>query len=339
MKILQYFLLLILLSAVSLVVFVLTQNPNFTVQRQFVLQAPKNIVYQYIADLNTWSNWISTKKLDQGNYILDINKLGSYEIQPEYQYPYDSLSQDILKDDKISNIKWAFKSTADSLATLVDFEFSSSLDLKTKLLTFFSGSPTKIATHELEKNTNALMVYFIKQYQEHRWDSIGIVEQPELRYIGLPTQESTYFSLDKDLNKSISSLMEFTSSNRIQVDKSPFLIVNKIQNDKISYTVGLVIQDEIFLNPDDIFFSGLINKGHYLQNDLKGYYTHLPTKLVDYKSLVKKANTNLEANKDILIFLQESVLQSPLPGSWKTSIKIPLESETLSNQTPVDSNS
>lgn len=325
MKILQYFLLLILLSAVSLVVFVLTQNPNFTVERQFVLQAPKNIVYQYIADLDKWSTWILIQKQDKGKYTLEIDNLGTYLIQPEYKYPSDSLTQDILKDDKISNIKWSFQSTNDSLATLVDFKFSSSLDLKTKLLTFFKGSPNSIAAQELEKNTNALMVYFIKQYQEHHFDSIARVNQPDLRYIALGQQESDYLNLDTDLTKSINTLMKFCKDNNLPSDQSPFLLVNKSDNKHISYQVALPINQEIFLNPDDIFISSVIPSGDYIVNNLQGHYTHLGPYLTNYKQVITKAQATLQPNEQVIIILENSVLQSPNPAKWKTTIKIPVE--------------
>ncbi len=334
MKILQYFLLLLLLSAISLVVFILTQNPDFKVEKQFKVDVPKSTVYNYVKDLNNWSHWINTQKQDNGTYLLSIDKLGKYYIQSEYSYPSDSISQDILNDKGISNIRWKFSQDKDSLGTLVDFTFESSLDLKTKILTFFTGSPNQIARKEIEKNINSFAVYFIQHYKEHTFDSIGLLDKKATSYLSLPSKTVSIDKLRDQLIEDYDQLVDFTNSNNIQHQDVLVLFIDPSTTDKaITYKGSVAISQDIFLNPEDLFDLISLEDQSYFQTQLQGYYTHLIPSIKKSNDLLNQSDFNKDNNGVLLLEFDKASLESPLPSSWKTKIEIPILPYTLPSTT------
>ncbi|WP_010255416.1 hypothetical protein [Myroides injenensis] len=338
MKIFKYFLFLILLGAISLIVFILTQNPYFKVERQFTVDAPKQIVYEYIEDLDTWQDWVITQKEDSGVYKINIEHLGEFLVRSEYNHPYDSLSQDILNDDKISNIYWKF--TENKSNTTIDLKFEGTLDLKTKITSFFYGNPSKVASEALEKNTNTLIVYFLKQYKEYNLDPIGVKKTEYNNYISFPI-ESTIASLNTDINKSYKQIKDFCTANKVTITGIPFLILEEgITNENIKYQFALPIKEQLYLNEEDIYKVGAIEATNYYESSLKGFYSHLPESLEKTKTQLTKEDFTRDNNLPIIIDLEKSVIDSRFPAEWQTIIKIPIVKapviqETTRTQEPV----
>ncbi|MHC5309632.1 SRPBCC family protein [Myroides sp. LJL116] len=326
MKILQYFLLLLALSAVALIVFILTQNPSFKVERQFKVDVPKNIVYKYVKDLNNWSNWIDSKKLENGTYEIAIDKLGVYNIQSEYNYPFDSITQDILNDKGISNISWKFAQSIDSTSTIVDFKLESALDLKTKILTFFKGSPNEIARKEIEKNTNAFEVHFIKQYKEFKLDSLGVKAYQENCYLTLEKKTVRIDQLKDNIVEDYAKLMEFCTVNAIEnTNKLTLVFYPSANSSTLTYQGAIAIEEQIFLHPDDAFQVLCLPKSSYFETLLKGYYSHIAPSVQKSQNLLQQAGYTQDTSTPILLELQGENISSNLPSEWQTKIEIPLK--------------
>ncbi|WP_158962862.1 hypothetical protein [Myroides fluvii] len=333
MKILKYFLLLITLLCISLIVFVLTQSGNFKITKSFELDAPQPIVYQYIQNLDNWSDWIATEKLANGVYAIDLPNIGSYQIKKEYEKLNDSISQDILYDNKLSNIIWRFSSVGQK--TKVDFSFEGSIDLRTKILTFFSGSPNKVVGEAMDKNINSLIVFFIKQYKEYDLTTTGISTKTTLRYIYL-NGTSDYTEIKPSIEALNAKLTEFCTAHQITVDKTPLLIFdNTPLTQKLSFQYGFKLQDSIFLNEEEQFKTATLEANSYFESTVSGYYSHLPKALKEIRSIVSKSEvfTN-NPNGKMIIELNQSSFDNRLPSAWKTTLLIPI----LQNQQPTTVN-
>lgn len=333
MKILKYFLLLVTLLCTSLVVFVLTQSGNFKITKSFELDAPQPIVYQYIQDLNNWNDWIKTENFSNGIYQVTLPNIGIYQIRKEYDKPYDSISQDILYDNKLSNIIWRFSTKGKK--TKVDFSFEGSIDLNTKILTFFSGSPDKVVGEAIDNNINALIVFFIKQYKEYDLTTTGSINKNTLHYIYL-NSTSDYENIKTTIELLNKQLTDFCKTHKINVDPTPLLIFdNTPLTENLNFQYGFQLHDSIFLNEEENFKTGILASTSYFENSVSGYYSHLPKALREIRSTISKSEvfTN-NPNLKMRIELNQSVLNHRLPSAWKTTILIPI----TQNQQPIQSN-
>ncbi|WP_410880784.1 hypothetical protein [Myroides sp. DW712] len=323
MKILKYFLLLITLLCVSLIVFVLTQSGQFKITKSFELDAPQPIVYQYIHDLNNWNDWIATEKLPNDVYTIDLPNIGTYQIRKEYDKPNDSISQDILYDNKLSNIIWRFSTQGQK--TKVDFSFEGSIDLKTKILTFFSGSPNKVVGEAIDNSINTLIVFFIKQYKEYDLTTTGLTNKTALRYIYL-NGTSDYTDIKPSIEVLHAKLKAFCKTNQIKVDTIPLLIFdNTALTQNLSFQYGFKLHDSIFLNEEEVFKTATIEPNSYFESTVSGYYSHLPKALREIRPLISKSEifTNTPTGK-MIIELNQSSFDNRLPAAWKTTILIPV---------------
>lgn len=332
MKILKYFLLLITLLCISLIVFVLTQSGQFKITKSFELDAPQPIVYQYIQDLNNWNDWIATEKLPNGVYTIDLPTIGTYQIRKEYDKPNDSISQDILYDNKLSNIIWRFSTQGQK--TKVDFSFEGSIDLKTKILTFFSGSPNKVVGEAIDNSINSLIVFFIKQYKEYDLTTTGPTNKGALRYIYL-NGTSDYTAIKPSIEVLHAKLKAFCKTNQIKVDTIPLLIFdNAPLTQNLSFQYGFKLHDSIFLNEEELFKINTLEASSYFESTVSGYYSHLPKALREIRPLISKSEvfTNNPTGK-MIIELNQSSFDNRLPAAWKTTILIPV----TKNQQPTPS--
>ena len=333
MKILKYFLLLITLLCISLIVFVLTQSGNFKITKSFELDAPQPIVYQYIQELDNWNDWIATEKLPNGVYAIDLPNIGSYQIRKEYEKPFDSISQDILYDNKLSNIIWRFSTVGQK--TKVDFSFEGTIDIKTKILTFFSGSPNKVVGEAMDNSINALIVFFIKQYKEYDLTTTGLTNKAALRYIYLDGT-SDYTDIKSSIEILHTKLSDFCTVNKIKVDNTPLLIFdNTPLTQTLSFQYGFKLHDSIFLNEEEQFKIATLEANSYFESAVSGYYSHLPKALREIRPIISKSEvfTNNPAGK-MIIEMNQSSFDNRLPSSWKTTILIPV----IKNQQPTTVN-
>jgi|GEM_PF-3182719 len=330
MKILKYFLLLITLLGISLIVFVLTQSGQFKITKSFELDAPQPIVYQYIQDLNNWNDWIATEKLPNGVYAIDLPNIGTYQIRKEYDKPNDSISQDILYDNKLSNIIWRFSTQGQK--TKVDFSFEGSIDLKTKILTFFSGSPNKVVGESIDNSINSLIVFFIKQYKEYDLTTTGLTNKAALRYIYLEGT-ADYTDIKPSIEALHAKLSAFCTANQIKIDSTPLLLFdnNAPLTQNLSFQYGFKLHDSIFLNEEELFKISTLEASSYFESTVSGYYSHLPKALREIRPLISKSEvfTNNPAGK-IIIELNQSSFDNRLPAAWKTTLLIPV----IKNQLP-----
>ncbi|SDH53825.1 SRPBCC family protein [Myroides phaeus] len=320
MKILKYFFLLFALGLVSLFVFILTQNPEYKVERNFTVDAPKQVVYEYISNLDNWTDWMKSEKVGNGIYDIELEKLGKYTIRPEYTHPYDSLSQDILHDATISNIKW--KLDRKQGKTNVSFSFSGSLDLKTKIITFFSGTPNQVATNSIDKNINAFIVYFIKQYKDYTV-TIGDVQKSTPTNYVYVEHLSSLGSLNDDLVAINKELEQFCKDNKLTKTGDPFLLLSEEKSrETINYKFAIPIKENIFLNEEERFKMASIESCDYFESTLTGYYTFLPEAVQQTRTAIANQEMQIQPDEPFVLVLRNSVIDSRLASEWKTVIKI-----------------
>lgn len=333
MKILKYFLLLVTLLCISLVVFVLTQSGTFKVTKSFELDAPQPIVYQYIQDLNNWNDWIETENIANGVYSITLPKIGVYQIRKEYEKPHDSISQDILYDNKLSNIIWSLSPQGQK--TKVNFSFEGSIDLKTKVLTFFSGSPDKVVSEAVDNKINALIVFFIKQYREYDLTTTGSSKREAFDYIYL-TSTADYTDIKITVEALHAQLTAFCTTNKINVDPTPLLLFdNNPLTQNLEFQFGFKLRDSIFLNEEETIKMGRLTTSDYFESSISGYYSHLPKALNEIRTIMSKSEVfTTNPTQKMMIELNQSSLNNRLPSTWKTTILIPI----IQNEQPTQLN-
>lgn len=328
MKILKYFLLLLLLGIVSLGVFILTQSGNFNVYKKITVDAPQQIVFEYLQDLNNWSDWTKSKRIRNNVYNIELDNIGVFEIKREYSHSYDSLSQDVLHDHIISNIFW--KLTPNKNKTNIEFNFQGSLDLKTKIATFFKGTPNKVVSKEIERNLNALTVFFMKQYKEFDIKTKGLQRLDDTQYIYVK-KNSSILDLNKDIPLEINNLKVFCKQNQITINDNAVLILNNsVFNNSVDYLFALPINDTIFLNEDEIYQTANIASDLlYFETILEGNYTHLGIAITESQRKIEKDNAHPLPEYPVILRLQTSAIQSKYPAEWKTQIYIPVQEGSI----------
>ncbi|SFJ36075.1 SRPBCC family protein [Myroides guanonis] len=327
MKILKYFALLFLLTLVSLVVFILTQDGKFNVSKTFIVEAPKENVFNYIQNTKNWSEWTESRKLNDSIIEIQLNGFPYSEIQNNKSYQNDSLTQTLLTKNPVK-LKWTFKSEGNK--TEINFQIEGIIDFQSKIKRFWDGSPTQTVTRSIEKDLSRLSTVIKHQYTFTELETLGPTEFNKIIYIYL-NQSSTINTLEKDIQKQYPKLKSFVTDYKIAADLKPILLFNSLTTkDTIKYRLALPINKNIYLNPDDFVLLDSITTPLTFKTISNGHYTHLSKALKETEDSFAKSKIQEDKQHMKLLRLTNSILDSSNPAEWKTEIYIPIITPTTS---------
>ena len=113
MKILKYIFFFIVLSVISVTVFIATQNNNYSISKEKEINLPKHTVFNYLNNLKNYEQWQVFNEETTPFTLDSISKGKDAEIHWKNSsikitdvFPSDSLILNLNQDDIESTLKW-----------------------------------------------------------------------------------------------------------------------------------------------------------------------------------------------------------------------------------------
>lgn len=334
MKILKYFSLLFLLTLVSLVVFILTQNGQYKVSKKIIVEAPKEYVFNYLQNVNNWKEWTESRHTNNSKIEVELNGFRYSELHNNKAYQQDSLIQTLLTRIP-TKIKWTFKEIENK--TEINFLIEGTIDLRTKVEYFWEGNPTQTVARAIEKDLSKLSTTLTHQYSFTEFETQGPTTLPKTLYIYVK-QSSTIHTLEKDIQKHYPLLQSFVTDYKLSTDLRPMLLFNSVDfNDTLNYRLALPISKKIFLNEEDYVTLDSITSPLSFKSIATGHYKHLEKALNETQQSFVASQIQEDKKHMSLLLLDKSILDSHNPSEWKTEIYIPIivpaQTDTISQNT------
>jgi effector-binding domain-containing protein len=337
MKIFKYIFLLLLLSFISLTVFISTQKGNFAVERSIVIHASKLDIYNYVNDYRNWGDFISLLTEDESkemNFSLmntkKVNSTFSWKglkgngtVKTITAKKPDSIIQEMNHDGTDYSIVWKFKDTLGG--TKVSWKSTGKMSFYYKIHTFLHGGADRIIGTEFEKslaNLDNRLDYEIKTFAV---EVNGIVRKLETNYL-YQTFPSATANILKNTRIVFSKIITFCKQNNIELNGKPFLIYHTYNLDglsKISFCVP--IKQPIMTSDGSDIMASKLSSFLAVKTTLKGDYSHTEKAIEKSKSYfnANKINPDNKFSHIQIYTLGEAEIKKP--SKWKTEIYFPIK--------------
>lgn len=350
MRIVKYFLLLILLFLIGLSVFVSTQKGDYDVTRSIVIKNQRAVVYNFINDYKNWGDfcvWIKKgnsskfnypeRTVGQGASCFWENNENTGKIVTILTKENESISQKMFNNDQSTEIYWKLKDT--SGGTKVTWRVKGKLDFNSKIAAFFNGGINSVVGEIYKKSLEKLNKSIDYEINTFTIKVDGIVSLPGCFYLKQFSQCKKK-NIDKNLKVLVSKMQLFFKKNKITSSGKTFIIYNKYEksNNDVEFSVCMPVKDSINIIPGSDVELGKIESYTNLKTTLTGDYSHTQKawkKAMDYIS-----KNHLERNNSGKIVEVYKIGRKDInnPSKWVTEIYIPIYPKSKENSVKKTSN-
>jgi effector-binding domain-containing protein len=335
MKILKYLLLLAILVFITTIIFVATLKPDFNIVKSQIINAPTNVVYNYVNNLKNWQE-IGFCETENDKILYRFNKNfkdknssfswnGKEEngsISTISTTENQKIVQKMELNGEKSNFLWTFKDTLGK--TKVTWQTKGVLNFETKMLSKFSGGLDDNMGKKIQKSLENINNNLDFEINNFNINIIGYLQKSSCFYLH-KTINSKNEKVRKNIPIMISQMIDFFKKNNIIPIGSPFALFNSKDeiNQTTNFSVCIATINEQKPYPNANVFSGNLNPFQSVKTTLSGDYSHLEQ--AKQKTILYFAKNNLieDNTKPYLEIYIKSKKDVKNPSKWFTEIYIP----------------
>ncbi|MBK0368944.1 SRPBCC family protein [Flavobacterium agrisoli] len=347
MKILKYIFLLLLLSLITVTVFLATQKGDFTIERSRIIKAPKTALFNYINDYRNWedfSSWMIDNSANTVNYgeissgknayVSWVNNENQGDIKTISTKNTDEIQQKLNYDGTLIDSQITFKDTIGG--TKVTWETKGEMSFYHKVYTSLNGGADKIIGTVYEKTLLNLDKILDFETNTYAIKVNGVVKKSESFYIK-QTFTSEIQKITKNARIVIPKLVEFCSNNGIAANGKPFIIYHTYDTSKnlAKISICLPINKEIFTSSGSDILTGKLEAFEAVKTTLTGDYSHREEAIAKTIQFVNNEKLILNPSWSHLEILTSSKQDIKSPSKWVTELYYPLKPKPVAVARPV----
>ncbi|WP_293895342.1 SRPBCC family protein [Flavobacterium sp.] len=347
MRILKYIFLLILLALVGITVFVATQKGDFEVSKSSIVKTQRNTVFDYVNDYKNWETFGSWMQKDSDvKFNYDAKTIGtgakcSFDngsddgyIKTVFVKENDSLAQRANFNGTTATVSWKFKDTIGG--TKVTVHSKGTMDLMSKISTFFKGGITSILEDVYEKSLRNLDKTLNYEMKTYSIKVNGIVQRPS-GFCLKQTVSCHIKSVGKNTKIMMAQMVHFFTKNKIAIAGKPFVNYDRydVANDFATISVCIPVRQQITISPGSDMASGETIAFTCLKTTLTGDYSHSKEAWATAKKYIfdNGLKENFAGNyTEVYVKTIDDIKQ---PSKWITEIYIPVFPKAIELPNPV----
>lgn len=341
MRILKYLFFLLLLSLVSLSIFVATQKGNFTVEKTKIINSPKSSVFNYVNDFKNWKDWNSLAVEDtQIDITLSQNTIGNGsscswdgtqgdgDLQTINVKENDSIVQTMNFNGNSANVSMSFKDTLGG--TKITWKAQGKMGFLFKVLTAFNGGASKVFGNIFEKSLNNLDKRLDYEINTYSIKENGVVKKLETFYLA-QTFTSEFSKVAKNSKIVISKITAFCKNNNIAINGKPFVIYHTYNttNELTKISICIPIKKQIFLVEGSDISSEKLKLFEAVKITLTGDYSHTNKALDKAQEYLRKNHLNVDSSFTRLEIYSIGKNEINNPSKWITEIYFPIRPKVI----------
>ncbi len=334
LKKIKYFIIIILGLSVAILAYYISLDSKYTVQRERLIKAPANLVYQQIADLKNWPKWAPWKDKDslmrfefeqstnkEGDYMRFIDNDGQPQKLTNITLKPDSLIvQSLSGGDQSQELEWHLKSTQNGVKVIC--KISGELQPIQRL---FHPDMNQLIGPFLTRGLELMDRSVHKDMNKHEMHIMNTVDLSDTYYI-YQSAACRLDSLMRQLDKALPAVIIYALKNQVETTGKPIVIYNKRdeQNNSVIFSAAVPTREKI-IPSDSHILTGKLPGGLYLKIKYQGPYKYLPEAWKQTKSFIN-SNANLVEDTTREPFEEYAVghTKSLNPADWITYLYIPV---------------
>lgn len=336
MRILKYLFLLLLLSMVTVTIFIATQKGDFTVERSKIINSPKAVVFNYVNDNKNWEDWNSLafenseikltnsqNTIGNGSLLTWEGNIGSGDLQTLYVKENDSIFQKMNYNGNSTDIFWIFKDTLG--ITKVTCRTKGKMSFSNKILTVINGGANDIFGKMFEKNLVNLDKKLDFEINTYTIKVNGLANKLENFYLAQKFT-STISNVSKNTRIVIAKITLFCKKNNIIVNGKPFVIYHTYDtvNELTKLSICVPIKDKIFITEGSDILSEDLKSFQAVKTTLTGDYSHNKEALNKTLDYINVNHLRADGAFSHLEIYSIGKTEMKSPSKWITEIYIPV---------------
>ena len=351
MKLIKYFLFLILLAIIGGAIYFGTKNAKFDISETKFINAPAEVIYDQVKDFKNWQNWGPWFQIDPNIQISQSEEsegegatyawkskheaLGSISLETKKVIPLKEIHQEISIETMLSisksEVYWRFEETEKKGQTKVTWGLKGDPSFLEKILLSFREHDIRTGVEILFpiglSNIDTLVLDEINKFVINV-DGITNYDGGFYMYI---TNASKISEIDSKLSEMLEQVSTFVDENKLETTGMPFTIYNEIDemNATAIYSTGIPVDNQVITPPRSTVLCGFMPQLIALKTTLKGKYDYLE---LAYDAANEYLSTNNlqedPTRKKFEVYTNNHSLVAN-PAEWLTEIYIPIIS--LSN--------
>lgn len=282
MKYAKYLLLLLLIAFIGSAIYVAVQPNELKLTKTKTIQAPQEVVYNYVEDLKTWQDWSPWPKTDPTDTLgnsnsytwLDNNKLGTI-IKLNSSKP-SGLQQTVsFPDYPKTELDWTFEPTG-KRTTQVTWTFTSkNIPFKQKALYALFGSPDVELAPKFENSLTKLDTAVVQSMKTFSITKDGITHHSGGYYL-YKTASSKLDRFHDKIEQLMPEVDNYIKNNHIAMAGSPYIFYHKWDtvNNAVIFSYCIPTSTQVISTKEDIL-TGLLEPFRTVKTTLKGDYEFL----------------------------------------------------------------
>ena len=345
MRVLKYIFLLLLLSLVTLSIFVATQKGEFTIEKSKTIQSPKSTVYNYINNSKNWKEWNSwavedsliqitytQNTLKKGTLLYWEGKENTGDIETLTNVSNNSIFQKMNFNGNSAELNLKLKDTLKG--TKITWKATVKLGFINKIIATINGNTKNELSIMLEKSLANLDRRLDYEVNTFSVNIIGVSVSPECFYLE-QTFTCEFSKVRKNSEIVFNKIIGFCKQNKISISGKPFLIYHNYDTEKelTKISICIPIKQEIFITEGSEILSKKLRSQPVIKVKMTGDYSHS-------KIALEKANGYIRDKKYIkntlyshfeIFVLDKSKTNNP--SEWITEIQIPVHPKGITELT------
>ncbi|APG60161.1 SRPBCC family protein [Christiangramia salexigens] len=346
MKILKYLFFLLLIFLIGASIYIATKDGSFQIEHTQMMDAPQEVVFNEVNDYTTWKSWepwsqeaddmiisYGEKKSGEGaSYSWKSDEMGSGELVTTQSNPFTSIKQDISFKtpfgESSSKVYWEFEQAEDS--TRVTWGMMGEQSFMEKVaFTFQDQSMSEMMQPMFKKGLDNLQERLNEKMDKYSINIDGITQHGGGYYM-YTTTASKISQVSDRMNKMLTKVNNFMTSNNIEKVGSPFVLYNQWNEDEGTaiYSAAYFTPSEVITTAESDILNGYLSKRRMLKTTLKGNYENLKEAWDTSYRYIEENNLKLNPQAQALEVYVVGPNDNANPAQWLTHIYIPLEEET-----------
>jgi hypothetical protein len=335
MKILKYFFLLILLTAVCLTLFIWSKDGKYVVENQIEIPLSQDKIQKFLIDPRNWESFNHNENLEKYSFEVEVdsNSRGSSQsliksIENVNDYESNTINQKIEWFEHEAESTWKFSSL--ELTTLVQWKCSGNLGFIEKCKALVGNSFENKINELQKKNLQKLKESLLKEYTHYELNIIGKETFKELFFLDKATNISSKKFLEDPIKNSV-RFNQFLSNNTLELISPigiqvPFFSFN---SETVNCIITAWLKEEIFTTPESEIISSTKTNMHFLKIRMKGDYAHIEKAIQAGVEDAIKNEFVIEDTSNVILHFNTLYPNEGKPSAWSTDIYIPLKQNPI----------
>lgn len=341
MKILKYFIFLILLIVIGGAIYFGTKDGSYNIQDTMTIAAPPAVVFDKVNDFKTWESWIYWKQEDPDiifNYAEKSSGEGaslSWEgkergsITTTKVIPNSEIDQELSFQSPtgIRNAKmyWVFESVGDS--TKVTWGTKGEHTLMDKVYSTIKKSDFEAKIHKM--NSEGLQKISQEVVADMKKYSINVdgVTQYGGGYYMYTTSVAKQQEVEEKSVSMMNLVQNFVVKNNLNISGSAFILYNDVDsvNNTVIFSTCFPVKERVITPDNSPVVCGFMEPVSTVKITLKGNYKHLreaKNKGLDY---IRNNGLEIDATRKIFEIYITDTKKELNPANWITELYIPIQ--------------